>query len=305
MFTCSASPAGAWPNHLRALGNTLPLIKLMSVEIAIFNHFDILGTKEMLFPPSGGLDSIKAAPSVKNNTLLGGWFFSPSPLERVTAAKGCLQEESCTAGCLTSALFLLLCLQNACTWKSVSSPAVWRGCSCAGIPLLIPALCNGSGNTESAPAVIPGCPPTPVCWDWGAVWLPNCIRAAFVPVSQHLVCIIDRFPNLLGKSDGRLLSPQGVEHTKPSCDQGGRSLSFLVGWMSRDWYAKLLLSLFCNVCILLQTRAGWSSHTHQIQIPSTTFLHIDFLSPFVEMVLTANHLGSFSFSRPEHLFHKK
>lgn len=51
----------------------------MSVEVAIFNHFDILGTKEMLFPPSGGLDSIKAAPSVKINTLLGGWFFSLSP----------------------------------------------------------------------------------------------------------------------------------------------------------------------------------------------------------------------------------
>lgn len=85
----------------------------MSVEVAIFNHFDILGTKEMLFPPSGGLDSIKAAPSVKINTLLGGWFFSLSPLERITASKGCLQEESCTADCLTSALFLLLCLQNA------------------------------------------------------------------------------------------------------------------------------------------------------------------------------------------------
>lgn len=77
----------------------------MSVEIAIFNHFDILGTKEMLFPPSGGLDSIKAAPSVNNNTLLGGCFFSPSPLERVTAPKGCLQEGSCTADCLTPALF--------------------------------------------------------------------------------------------------------------------------------------------------------------------------------------------------------
>lgn len=120
------------------------------MEIAIFNHFDILGTKEMLFPPSGGLDSIKTAPSVKINTLLGGCFFSPSPLERVTAPKGCLQEKSSTADCLTSALFLLLCLQNACTWKPVSPPAVWRGCSYAGVPLLIPALCNSSGNTESA-----------------------------------------------------------------------------------------------------------------------------------------------------------
>lgn len=159
MFTCSASPAGSWPSLLKARGNTPPLIKLMSVEIAIFNHFDILGTKKMLFPPSGGLDSIKAAPSVKINTLLGGWFFSPSPLERVTAAKGCLHEESCTADCLTSALLLLICLQNACTWKSVSSPAVWRGCSCAGIPPLIPALCSGSGNTESVPAAILGALP--------------------------------------------------------------------------------------------------------------------------------------------------
>ena len=64
---------------LMACGNIPPLIKLMSVEIAIFNHFDILGTKEMLFPPSGGLDGIKAALSVKISTLLGGCFFSPSP----------------------------------------------------------------------------------------------------------------------------------------------------------------------------------------------------------------------------------
>lgn len=246
------------------------------MEIAIFNHFDMLGTKEMLFPPSGGLDSIKAAPSVKINTLLGGWFFSSSPLERVTAPKGCLQEESCTAACLTSALLLLLCLQNACTWKSVSSPAVWRGCFCAGIPLLIPALCNGSGNTESAPAVLLECSPTPVCWGWGAVWMPDCIGAAFVPVYQHFVCITDSFPNLSGKSDRHLLGPQGVEHAKPSCDQGGRSLSFLVCWLLRDWYAKHLLSLFYNVCIFLQTRAGWSSHTHQMQIPSIYFPPCEF-----------------------------
>lgn len=49
------------------------------MEIAIFDHFGILGTKEMLFPPSGGLDSVKATLFVKTSTLLGGFFFSPSP----------------------------------------------------------------------------------------------------------------------------------------------------------------------------------------------------------------------------------
>lgn len=104
MFTCSASPAGSWPSLLRALGNTPPLIKLMSVEIAIFNHFDVLGTKEMLFPPSGGLDSIKAAPSVKNNTLLGGCFFSPSPLKELL-----LQRGACKRRAVLQTAWHLLC----------------------------------------------------------------------------------------------------------------------------------------------------------------------------------------------------
>lgn len=51
----------------------------MSVGIATFNHFDVFSTKEMLFPPSGGLHSIKAAQSVKICTLLGVVFFSPVP----------------------------------------------------------------------------------------------------------------------------------------------------------------------------------------------------------------------------------
>lgn len=116
----NASPAGFWPSLLRACGNTPPLIKFMSVEIATFNHFNILGTKEMLFPPSGGLESIKAALSVKISTVLGGRFFSPSPpLEGIIAPKQCLQGETCTADHLTCALFFSRSLQNACIRKSI------------------------------------------------------------------------------------------------------------------------------------------------------------------------------------------
>lgn len=84
----NVSPAGSWPSLLRACGNTPPLIKLMSVEIATFNHFDILGTNEMLFSPSGGLNSVKAPWSVKISTLLGGCFFSPSPPWRNYCSRG-------------------------------------------------------------------------------------------------------------------------------------------------------------------------------------------------------------------------
>lgn len=54
-------------------------------------------------------------------------FFSSAPLEGIIALKGCLRGDSCAAGCPTSALFLLLSLQNACIWKSMVFPAVWRG----------------------------------------------------------------------------------------------------------------------------------------------------------------------------------
>lgn len=83
-------PAASWPSPLRPCGNTPPLIKVASVEIAIFDHFDVLGTKEMLFPPSGGLDSFKAALSVKISTLLDGRFFSPFPPWRNYCSKGLL-----------------------------------------------------------------------------------------------------------------------------------------------------------------------------------------------------------------------
>lgn len=168
MFTCSASPAGSWPSLLRARGNTPPLIKLMSVEVAIFNHFDILGTKEMLFPPSGGLDSIKAAPSVKINTLLGGWFFSLSPPWRNYCFKGvpargelyCRLPDICFVPFALSAEcphlkigFISCCLERVflCWYPTAHPGTVWVAVGVLSLPLwllwgVLPLLLAGTGE---------------------------------------------------------------------------------------------------------------------------------------------------------------
>lgn len=77
----------------------------MSVGIATFNHFDVFSTKETLFPPSGGLHSIKAAQSVKISTLLGVVFFSPlPPLKELL-----LQRDACEGRAVLQAAQHLLC----------------------------------------------------------------------------------------------------------------------------------------------------------------------------------------------------
>lgn len=95
-----------------------------------------------------------------------------------------------------------------------------------------------------------------------------------------------------------------------SCDhdQGGRSIFFLVGLLLRRPACQMRLRIFCDMCIPLQTRAGWSSHTRQMQRLSTTFLLIcmfgwwpcwfpELFSPLAEMVLAAKHPHILSFAR--------
>lgn len=173
----NASPAGFWPSLLRACGNTPPLIKFMSVEIATFNHFNILGTKEMLFPPSGGLESIKAALSVKISTVLGGRFFSPSPppLKELL-----LQSSACKGRPVLQTTWHVLCSFRALCKTPASENQFNLLPFGEGVPVLAShrtslALCNGSWRIDcvTVAIVILAFTPSPACWDWEAVWMPD------------------------------------------------------------------------------------------------------------------------------------
>lgn len=265
----------------------------------------------MLFPPSGGLHSIKAAQSVKISMLLGGcFFFSLAPLEGFIAPKGCLRGESCAAGCPTSALFLLLSLQNACIWKSMVFPAVWRG---------FLSLHPTADLRHSAVAAGGLFAPPQLLSDWGySVLLAGtgeqhgcqteleqfsspCIRTAVTILAAVLLGRSERQTFWVSR-ELSTLSPLLWSW------QGGRSIFFLVGLLLRRPACQMHLRIFWDMCIPLQTRAGWSSHTCQMQRLSTTFLLIcifgwwpcwfpEPLSPFAETVLAAKHPHMLSFTR--------
>lgn len=289
----NASPAGFWPSLLRACGNTPPLIKFMSVEIATFNHFNILGTKEMLFPPSGGLESIKAALSVKISTVLGGRFFSPSPppwrnyCSKAVPARGdlyCRPPDMCfvlfalSAKRLHPKINLISCRLERVFLCLHPTAHPWHCAMAVGGSIVSLWLLS---YWHSLPVLLAGTGKQCGCQTKLQQLLSLCLRTAFALLTVFPICL----GNLRDKPPG---SPGCWAHWTLSCDgdQAGRSISFLVSLLLGDLCVKHILRIFCNMWTLLQTRAGWSSHTCQTQTPSTPFLlscvlagdHADFLS---------------------------
>lgn len=230
----------------------------MSVGIATFNHFDVFSTKETLFPPSGGLHSIKAAQSVKISTLLGVGFFLLCPPWRNYCSKGMpARGELCCR--LPNICFVPFALSAKCLHLKINGIS----CCLERVPVLAshcrsPALCSGSWRADctAAAAVTLGLLSS-ACWGWGAAWMPDWVRAIFTPShlrSWQQFCLGD----LREKPSG---SPGSWVHWALSCDhdQGGRSIFFLVGLLLRRPACQMRLRIFCDTCIPLQTRAGWSS----------------------------------------------
>lgn len=209
----------------------------------------------MQFPPSGGLGSIKAAPSVKINTRLGGCF-SPLPpwksyCSKEVPARGglyCRQPDIC---------FVPFALSAECQHLKISfiSCCLTRVFLC-WYPSAHPSTVQWQWEHWVCPCSHPGVPSHSCLLGLGSSVNARLRSSSFCPCASAFRLHYWQF-SLFAWEIWQMpsVSPRCWAHQTTSWDQGGRSLSFLVGCLLRDWYAKHPLSLFCNMCILLQTRA--------------------------------------------------
>lgn len=274
VITSGCFSVSGWflPSLLRACGSTPPLIKLTPVELAIFDHVDTFGTKEVLFSLSVRLRCIKTVLSVRIRTLLGICFFSPPPWRNYCSkrvlAKG---ELSCR---VADVRFVPFALSAECLHLTMNSSPSSRRCVFLSLHLAEDLRCSALTTEHwcTAAVAVIGAPLHSACW--AAAQIPDWIRITFIPLHQSCIYTLDS-SSASEISEISLLGLQGAQYTELSpgiVPRKGDQSSF---WLTCSWeelHVKYILRIFCGMWILLQTRAGWCSHTCPTQKPSTTFL---------------------------------
>lgn len=205
-----------------------PLIKLTSVELAIFDHFDTFGTREMLFPPSVRLHCIKTALYVKISTLLGICFSPLLSWRNYCSKRALVRGELCCRMADVCFVPFALCRMPA------SDNQLHLLLFGEGVPVLAshwrsPVLCTEHWCTAAVAAI--GAPLHSACW--AAARIPDWIRITFIPLHQDCIYTLDNSSASV-ISEISLLGLKGAQYTElsPGIVPRKGDQSF---WLSCSW----------------------------------------------------------------------